>query len=270
MGKLRIGLLSSASISESKSRSLEPILRDSRYEIVHCFVDDRPGLSFKKKFRKNLKRGRGGYMLVMAWKSFFKRRKTSPSRSIKNYCQDFSIPLSFWKTPIYSEEHLEEMRSKNLDLLILLGGFGIVRDKIISIPQKGVLSYHHGDMRKYRGMPPALWEVYNGETEMGVTVQLLDAGLDSGLPVREVKVPLHNQDDEHSAIRRATRLGEPLLAEALEFLYNNPQVEIKPIKKLGTIYTLPNLKQYFTLKWRIFSRRVNILIDKVSANFKSL
>lgn len=270
MGKLRIGLLSSDSISESKSYSLDPILRDSRYKVIHCFVDDRPGLSFNKKFRKNLKRGRGGYMLVMAWKSFFKRGKSRNSQDIQSYCQDFSIPLSFWKTPIYCEEHLEEMRSKNLDLLILLGGFGIVRDKIISIPHIGVLSYHHGDMRKYRGMPPAFWEVYNGEKEMGVTVQLLDAGLDSGLPVKEIKVPLYNQDDENSAHKRASRIGEPLLAEALEFLYGNPQVGIKPIQELGKIYTLPNLKQYAILKWRIFSRRVNIFRARLWLNFKGL
>lgn len=39
-----------------------------------------------------------------------------------------------------------------------------------------MLSYHHGDMRRYRGQPPGFWELYNGEREIGVTVQRLAAG----------------------------------------------------------------------------------------------
>lgn len=251
---MRIGFLASQSVSESKQRCLEDLFSDSDCEVVHVFVDDRPGLTFKKKLRKNFKRGRGGYMLIMAWQSFFGRKSNSQSLRIEDYTQKYGLSLSRWKTPIYSEEHLEEMENLNLDILILLGGFGIVRKKIIDIPKLGVLSYHHGNMRTYRGMPPALWEVYNGEKEMGVTVQLLDPGLDSGLPISEVTVPIHPKDDVETAHARASKMGEPLLMEAIQKL-KNPDYKPTPLENLGNVYTLPNLREYLVLRWRIFYRR---------------
>lgn len=254
MGKLRIGLLASKSISESKQRCLAPIIANVDYDIVHVFIDDRPGLSFKQKFKKNLKRGRGGYMLIMAWKNFFKKGKPSNSISIQKFCESNDFSFSLWRTPIYADSNMKFMASLNLDLLILVGGFGIVRDKIISKPKLGVLSYHHGDMRKYRGMPPALWEVYYGESEMGVTVQLLDTGLDSGIPIKEVTVPIYPNDTVEEAHARASEMGEPLLAEAVDALAQGHPRE--GLKSLGTVYTLPNLRQYITLKWRIFYRRL--------------
>ena len=36
-------------------------------------------------------------------------------------------------------------------------------------------------------MPPAFWELYNGEKEMGLTVQKLSVNLDSGSPLVEKK-----------------------------------------------------------------------------------
>ena len=40
---------------------------------------------------------------------------------------------------------------------VLLGGFGIVKEPLLSLASQGILSYHHGNMRKYRGQP--VWGV---------------------------------------------------------------------------------------------------------------
>ena len=193
-------------------------------------------------------------MLVMAWQSFIKKGRPSKSITTQHFCELNDFVFSLWRTPIYSDHNMEFMASLDLDLLILLGGFGIVRNKIISKPKLGVLSYHHGDMRNYRGMPPALWEVYNGEFEMGVTVQLLDTGLDSGIPIREVTVPIYPKDTVEEAHARASAMSEPLLSAAVDALAQGHRFE--GLKSLGRVYTLPNLRQYIILNWRIFYRRL--------------
>jgi len=41
------------------------------------------------------------------------------------------------------------------DLDILVGfGFGIIRGGVLTAPTYGVFSYHHGDIREYRGVRP--------------------------------------------------------------------------------------------------------------------
>lgn len=50
-------------------------------------------------------------------------------------------------------------------------GFGILVGDALSAPGNGVLSYHHGDLTKYRGQPAGFWEFIRGEPRAGVTLQ---------------------------------------------------------------------------------------------------
>ena len=79
-----------------------------------------------------------------------------------------------------SDEQTQDVAELAPDVLVLIAGFGIIGEPLLSLAPHGVLAYHHGDMRRYRGMPPAFWELFNDETEMGVTVQRLSPGLDDG------------------------------------------------------------------------------------------
>ena len=62
---------------------------------------------------------------------------------------------------------MEAIARRTPDVLLRIGGFGIVKEPLLSLCRAGVLSYHHGDMRRYRGQPPAFWELYHGERSIG-------------------------------------------------------------------------------------------------------
>ncbi len=53
-------------------------------------------------------------------------------------------------------------------------------------------------MRKYRGMPPIFWELYNNEQEIGITVQKLDTRLDARIPIVEKKITIDHNDSYKS------------------------------------------------------------------------
>lgn len=57
---------------------------------------------------------------------------------------------------------------------ILTGG-------ILSIARTGIFSVHHGEISKYRGQPPGLWEVINKEPATHYVVQVVNEVLDGGL-----------------------------------------------------------------------------------------
>ena len=60
---------------------------------------------------------------------------------------------------------------------------------------------------RYRGPSPVSWAIRNGETEIGFTFHYMDAELDTGTILGQVRVPL---DDEHSWEEL-----EPKLAQAV-------------------------------------------------------
>ena len=139
--------------------------------------------------------------------------------------------------------------------MILIGGFGIIRKPLLNITRNGVISYHHGDMRKYRGQPPAFWELYNGEEEMGVTVQRMSVGLDCGEPIVEKAVPIRYSDTLNSLKKRAFEESIGMMYQAISLLERDGFTPGKTIN-LGRVYTIPNLRQWLILNMKIAYRLI--------------
>jgi len=188
---MRIGLLSGRTLSEHNLRVLQPILADRDFEVALVVVDGRPPRSAGRKVIDHMRRGRGGYVIVMAVQKCFV--KPANGINVEEFCRVNRIARLEIASP-YSPQASAEIREHNLDLLVLVSGFGIIRGTLLNVCPKGILSYHHGDMRKYRGMPPGLWELYHGEKEIGITVQQIASGLDYGIPIEEKHIPIYPND----------------------------------------------------------------------------
>src|SRR5262249_9624827 len=80
----------------------------------------------------------------------------------------------------FADEAVEQIRSKNLDV-ILRFGFNILHGEILSSARYAVWSYHHRDNDFYRGGPALFWELYEQTPLSGVLLQVLTEELDGGL-----------------------------------------------------------------------------------------
>ena len=68
--------------------------------------------------------------------------------------------------------------------MILIASFvvsGILKGEILKLTKFGVISFHHGDNRFYRGGPSGFWEVFNNELSSGFIIQRLNDELDGGM-----------------------------------------------------------------------------------------
>lgn len=79
----------------------------------------------------------------------------------------------------FSDEDVEKIRALNLDLLIRCGS-GILRGEILGASRLGIVSFHHGDNRAYRGGPAGFWECYHRSPRTGFIIQKLTEELDAG------------------------------------------------------------------------------------------
>ncbi|MCT4639879.1 MAG: formyltransferase family protein [Bacteroidales bacterium] len=251
---MKIGLLSSGTISEYRLQTLKPVFEDNNMSIELVIVDDRPKKSIKQKIKKNFKRGRGGYMLIMAIKSILFPKKDSSSLNIKDFCSDKNIDIIRTVKP-YSDTTINSIKKYDLDVLILIGGYGIIKPKLLNITKFGVLSYHHGNMRKYRGMPPAFWELYNNEKEVGITVQVLAEGLDCGIPITEKTININKKDSYSSIKKDLKEISVDMMYTSLKKLLDSNFVPEK-ITTFGKVYTLPNLRQWLIFNIKLFFRRI--------------
>lgn len=248
---MRVGLLTDTSISDFRIKTLMPVLEDSSISIKLAVVDGKQPLSIIQRIIKNMKRGRGGYILIMALEVLFSKKEKSVVTQL--FCKQHGIDF-FITQNLYSSETVNKIKEYNLDILLLIGGYNIIKEPILSATPLGVLSYHHGNMRKYRGMPPGMWELYNGENEMGITVQILASGLDCGRPVEEKNISINKNDNFYKLRNRAMNESTIMMYDALKKLSDKNFVPGK-IDKFGKVYTLPDLRQWIILNTKLLIRK---------------
>ena len=79
----------------------------------------------------------------------------------------------------YSDKTIDKIKALNLDIIIR-GGSGILKGKVLNSSKFGIISFHHGDNSVNRGGPSGFWEVYEKNPKTGFTIQILTEELDGG------------------------------------------------------------------------------------------
>lgn len=77
-----------------------------------------------------------------------------------------------------------EIRRARPDLGVLAGTY-ILEESVFGIPGLGSVNLHSGKAPEYRGAAPAFWELYNGETQVGITIHEVVRDLDAGRILRQ-------------------------------------------------------------------------------------
>ena len=89
----------------------------------------------------------------------------------------------------HNPETITLMRSVDADLGVIYGT-NIIKETVFNLPKLGSINLHQGLAPYYRGGPPVFWELYNGESEVGLTVHRVAAKVDSGDIILQQTVPL--------------------------------------------------------------------------------
>jgi len=121
-------------------------------------------------------------------------------------------------------------------------GFGIVKGAALSAPRHGVLSYHHGDLRRYRGRPAGFYEFLQEESEAGVTIQKLNETLDGGAIVVLTHVDAETATSWPELRSRLFSGSINLLSEAVSRCVSDGETAEAP-ESLGKLYTTPSNRQ---------------------------
>jgi methionyl-tRNA formyltransferase len=113
-------------------------------------------------------------------------------------------------------ESFESVKSLSPELMVVVGYGQIIPQAIIDLPKYGILNVHASLLPKYRGAAPIQWAIANGETETGVTIMQIDAGLDTGDMLLKASVPIADDEAAPELSARLALIGASLLAEVLQ------------------------------------------------------
>jgi methionyl-tRNA formyltransferase len=124
-------------------------------------------------------------------------------------------------------ESVERLREIAPDLMVVVGYGQIIPQSIIDIPRFGILNVHASLLPKYRGAAPIQWAIANGETETGVTIMQIDAGLDTGDMLLKSSVPIGPDQTAPELSAGLAQIGAKLLIEAIAQIESGTAVRKK-------------------------------------------
>lgn len=103
--------------------------------------------------------------------------------------------------------------SPQLGVIVAYGG--LVREPLLSLPERGWINLHFSLLPRWRGAAPVQHAVMAGDPEVGANVFQLTAGLDEGDIIAEVRMPLPPETTAGELLIRLADAGASLLTDAV-------------------------------------------------------
>ena len=110
---------------------------------------------------------------------------------------------------------LTELASLHPEAAVGVAFGQILRREVLEIPSKGVLNVHPSLLPRHRGASPAPAAILAGDHETGVTIILMDPGMDSGPILAQRRLPIDDSDTAGKIMEKLSHVAADLVAEAL-------------------------------------------------------
>jgi methionyl-tRNA formyltransferase len=122
------------------------------------------------------------------------------------------------------------------DLLVVVAYGLILPRKVLAIPRLGCWNVHASLLPRWRGAAPIQRAILAGDTETGVDLMQMEAGLDTGPVLLERRTSIASDDTGGSLHDRLSLLGAEVLAEGLACVLRNALPAARPQSEEGVVY----------------------------------
>ena len=134
--------------------------------------------------------------------------------------------------------------------VIVVAAYGLILPPwVLELPRLGCLNIHASLLPRWRGAAPIHRAIEAGDTETGITIMQMDAGLDTGDMLLVAREPIRSDDSTASLHERLAALGGRLIVEALELAACGG---LRPVKQPpeGVTYAHKVEKAEAAVDWR--------------------
>lgn len=156
---------------------------------------------------------------------------------------------------------VETLKKLQPELGVIAGTY-ILKETVFGVPRLGSINLHTGKVPAYRGAAPAFWEMYNGETNVGITIHRVVASVDAGSVLLQESFPMDNapEGDPLSYIENYRKEvlmpnGIRMLAAVVSMVADGTLDERPQDSTKAITYKTPDYKTICELRRRVKERR---------------
>jgi len=122
--------------------------------------------------------------------------------------------------PVFQPEKIKTQTEviKNLtpDLIVAIAYGKIIPQDILDIPPFGCINVHASLLPKYRGAACLNAPILNGDSETGITIMKMDAGLDTGPFIKQIQIALTGRETLEEVHDKLANLGAQTLPDTIK------------------------------------------------------
>ena len=143
---------------------------------------------------------------------------------------------------------LVRLRDTRPDIGVVVAYGHILKAELLELPPRGMVNVHPSLLPALRGPAPVEWAVINGLTETGVTIMQLDAGMDTGPILHQIRDHLEPDVTGGDLSEHLAELGAQALVETLALL---EQGRLKPVPQddTGVTYAPKLTRENARIDW---------------------
>jgi methionyl-tRNA formyltransferase len=135
--------------------------------------------------------------------------------------------------------------------VIVVAAFGqILPRSVLDIPRLGAVNVHPSLLPRFRGASPVASAILAGDEFSGVSIMLMDEGLDTGPVLARAQVPVSALDTTGSLTTKLSSVGARLLLEALGH-YLRGELTPQPQNEAEATYSSPISKEEGEIDWHL-------------------
>ncbi|MCX5845392.1 MAG: methionyl-tRNA formyltransferase [Deltaproteobacteria bacterium] len=159
---------------------------------------------------------------------------------VKVFAQSHHLPV-LQPERVRNSEFIELFRQLAPDLVVVAAFGQKLPGEILQTPKMGCINVHPSLLPKYRGAAPINWTLIRGETKTGVTIMMIDEGLDTGDILTQQETMIDPDETFGELHDRLADIGASLLLKTIEMILSGT-VKQSPQDASGATYA-PRLKK---------------------------
>lgn len=157
------------------------------------------------------------------------------------------IPV-FQPEKIRQRDAINQLKTWQADVYIVAAFGQILPQTVLDLPPYHALNIHASLLPRWRGAAPIHAAIREGDPETGITIMLMDAGLDTGPILSQRAIPILPDDTGQSLHDKLADLGAELLIETLP-AYLSRKIQPQPQREHLVTYAPQIIKAQGLIDW---------------------
>lgn len=174
-------------------------------------------------------------------------RKLTPS-PVKQLAMEHAIPVE-QPLSFKTQDSLQTLAAYQPDLMVVVAYGLLLPQSVLDTPRLACINVHASLLPRWRGAAPIQRAILAGDTETGVGIVKMEAGLDTGPVLLEARCPINESDTAQDLHDRLAALGAETLLQSLDDIETRLK-QAKPQDDSQSTYARKLDKQEARIDWQ--------------------